>query len=105
MKQSTKIKVLVFLVIALIAFTLAGFLSATTHFDNTNSQKIVSVEDDNFEPHNINKVEIKTPKVQNITYNNTTNTNNTANSSITTTVEDWTGDVMEIANNTLNDII
>ena len=50
-------------------------------------------------------MEIKTPKVQNITYNNTTNTNNTANSSITTTVEDWTGDVMEIANNTLNDII
>lgn len=105
MKQSVKIKVLVFLVIAVIAFTLAGFLSATTHFDNTNSQKMISVENDNFEPHTIEKVEIKIPKVENITYNSTNNTDDTENSSITTTVEEWTGDVVEIANNTLNDII
>ncbi len=104
MKQSTKIKVLVFLVIALMAFTLAGFLSATTHFDNTNSQKMVSVENDNFEPHSIDQVEIKTPKIENTTYNATNNTNNT-NNSITTTVEEWTDDVVEIANTTFNDLL
>ncbi len=97
MDQSTKIKILVFLVIALIGFSLGGLLAAVAPINDSDSAKLVAVEDDNFDAHTIDRVEIITPKIENTTYIDTNNS--------TTTIDNFTDEMMEIANDTWNDLI
>ena len=94
MKQSTKVYLLIFLIIAVLAFVLSSVFANVLVIDNTNSTKITAIENDGFEPHNVNNVQVIIPKVQNIT-----KTNNT------TIIENITNDIIDVANNTWNNLV
>ncbi len=91
MRGSIKANLIVFLIIATIAFAASlAFASLTIHEDN-ESYKLVSLDDDSFEPSYIYKVPTIKPK-------NTTNKTNTTNNTnedvikniteVTTTIDD-----------------
>ncbi len=92
MKQSTKVYLLIFLIIAVMAFVLSSVFASVAVIDNTNTKKLTAIEDDGFEPHDIKNVEVIVPKVQNTTQN-------------TTTLKNITDDIIEVADNTWNEII
>ena len=92
MKQSTKVYLLIFLIIAVMAFVLSSVFASVAVIDNTNTKKLTAIEDDGFEPHDIKNVEVIVPKVQNTTQN-------------TTTLKNITDDIIEVAENTWNEII
>lgn len=76
MKGSIKANLIVFLIIATIAFAVSlAFASLTIHEDN-DSYKLKSIENDSFEPNYIYKVPTIIPK-------NTTNTTNTTDYNLT----------------------
>ena len=74
------------------AFVLSGVFASVVTIDNTNSTKLTAIQDDSFEPHNINNVQVIVPKVENQTNNNTTS------------FENFTNNVIDIANDTWNNI-
>ena len=81
MKGSLKANLIVFLIIAIIAFCISSaFASLTIHEDN-DSYKLLSLNNDSFEPEEINYVPTYIPK------NDTNTTNNTVNN-ITEDIED-----------------
>ena len=81
MKGSLKANLIVFLIIAIIAFCISSaFASLTIHEDN-DSYKLLSLNNDSFEPEEINYVPTHIPK------NDTNTTNNTAKN-ITEDIED-----------------
>ncbi|MBR0370927.1 MAG: hypothetical protein IJH63_09480 [Methanobrevibacter sp.] len=92
MKQSTKVYLLIFIIIAVMAFVLSSVFANVVVIDNTNTKKLTAIEDDGFEPHDIKNVEVIVPKVQNTTQN-------------TTTLKNITDDIIEVADNTWNEII
>ncbi|MBR0059192.1 MAG: hypothetical protein IJP99_07665 [Methanobrevibacter sp.] len=92
MKQSTKVYLLIFLIIAVMAFVLSSVFASVAVIDNTNTKKLTAIEDNGFEPHDIKNVEVIVPKVQNTTQN-------------TTTLKNITDDIIEVADNTWNEII
>ena len=92
MKQSTKVYLLIFLIIAVLAFVLSSVFANVLDIDNSNSTKLTAIKDDGFEPHDIKNVEVIVPKVQNTTQN-------------TTTLKNITDDIIEVADNTWNEII
>jgi type IV secretory pathway TrbL component len=94
MKQSTKVYLIIFLIIAVIAFVLSSAFASVALIDNSNSTKLTAIENDSFEPHEIENVEVIVPKVQNITVSNNT-----------TTFDNWTETVIEVADDTWNNII
>ena len=78
MKDSVKANLIVFLIIALIAFGISSAFASLTIGEDNDSYKIISIKNDSFEPNYINKVPTIIPKVKkNITTNNTTTTNTT----------------------------
>ena len=92
MKQSTQVYLLIFLIIAVMAFIFSSVFASVADIDNTNTTKLTAIEDDGFEPHDIKNVEVIVPKVQNTTQN-------------TTTLKNITDDIIEVADNTWNEII
>ena len=81
MRGSLKANLIVFLIIAFIAFCISSaFASLTIHEDN-DSYKLLSLNNDSFEPEEINYVPTHIPK------NDTNTTNNTVNN-ITEDIED-----------------
>ena len=81
MRGSLKANLIVFLIIAIIAFCISSaFASLTIHEDN-DSYKLLSLNNDSFEPEEINYVPTHIPK------NDTNTTNNTVNN-ITEDIED-----------------
>ena len=73
MRGSVKANLIVFLIIAVIAFCISSaFASFTIHEDN-DSYKLIPIEDDSFEPNDINYVPTVKPK----------NDTNTTNSTVT----------------------
>ena len=92
MKQSTQVYLLIFLIVSVMAFVLSGVFASVVTIDNTNSTKLTAIQDDSFEPHNINNVQVIVPKVENQTNNNTTS------------FENFTNNVIDIANDTWNNI-
>lgn len=84
MKDSIKANLIVFLIIAVIAFTISSAFASLTITKENDSYKLTSIENDSFEPNYIDEVPTIIPKVENNT-NNTNNTNNSTN--ITTTVD------------------
>ena len=62
--------------------------------NGTVNQWSIIIENDGFEPHNVNNVQVIIPKVQNIT-----KTNNT------TIIENITNDIIDVANNTWNNLV
>ena len=87
MRGSVKANLIVFLIIAVIAFCISSaFATLTIHEDN-DSYKLISLEDDSFEPAEIDYVPTYIPK-------NDTNT-----------TSDNTTDIIEYVENTTYDVI
>ena len=79
MKQSTKGYLLIFLIVSVMAFVLSSVFASVVTIDNTNSTKLTAIQDDSFEPHNIQNVQVIVPKVENNTNNNTSSIENFTN--------------------------
>ena len=99
MRGSVKANLIVFFIVAIIAFGISSaFASLTIHEDN-DSYKMIPIENDSFEPEEIYYVPTIIPQ-------NDTNTTNSTNSSgstfsnITTeiedTIENWTNSIEEL---------
>lgn len=78
MKESIKANLIVFLIIATIAFGVSLTFANLTIHDNHDSYKLISIENDSFEPNYIYKVPTIKPKnlttnktIENTTYNTT----------------------------------
>jgi archaellum component FlaG (FlaF/FlaG flagellin family) len=88
MKGSIKANLIVFLIIAVIAFCISSaFATLTIHEDN-ESYKLKSLEDDSFEPTEIDYVPTYIPK-------NDTNTTDDTTKNITEYVENTTTEIIE----------
>ncbi len=75
MKDSVKAKLIVFFIIALLAFGVSSAFASLTISEDNDSYKIIPIKNDSFEPNYINKVPTIIPKVEkNYTNNTTTNT-------------------------------
>lgn len=95
MKDSIKANLIVFLIIATIAFTVSSAFASLTITEDNDSYKLSAIKNDSFEPNNIEEVPTIIPKVENKT--NDTNITNT-------TIEDWNDTWEDNYNNTLNDL-
>ena len=98
MRGSIKANLIVFLIIAIIAFCISSaFATLTIHEDN-DSYKLIPLEDDSFEPTEIEYVPTYIPKNDTNTTNSTNVTNSTTNITdyIETTVDNWTSDMNDI---------
>ena len=93
MKDSIKANLIVFLIIAVVAFTISSAFASLTITPDNDSYKLSSIENDSFEPNYIEEVPTIIPKVENKT-DNSTNITTTIDNNTTTT---W--------NETLNEIL
>ena len=91
MKDSVKAKLIVFFIIALIAFGVSSAFASLTISEDNDSYKLIPIKNDSFEPNYINKVPTIIPKVEKNYTNNTT---------INTTIDD---DLEEIDDTDYND--
>ena len=94
MRGSVKANLIVIFIVAVTAFCISSaFATLTIHEDN-DSYKLIPIENDSFEPEEIDYVETYVPK------NDTNMTNNTIITNITNDIEDtidnWTNSVSEI---------
>lgn len=92
MKETTKVYLITFLILAVMAFVLSSAFASMFVIDNSNSKKLTAIEDDSFEPHDIKDVQVIVPKTQ----NTTRHTNNT------TTIGNLTNNIIEVADDTWN---
>ncbi|WP_407411020.1 hypothetical protein [Methanobrevibacter sp.] len=93
MKDSIKANLIVFLIIATIAFTISSAFASLTITEDNDSYKLSAIENDSFEPNYVEEVPTIIPKVE-----NTTNDTNITN----TTIDDWNDTWQD--NNTLDDL-
>ena len=98
MRGSIKANLIVFFIIAIIAFCISSaFATLTIHEDN-DSYKLISLEDDSFEPTEIYYVPTYIPKNDTNTTNSTnaTSITNVTTTNVTdyieTTVDNWTNE-------------
>ena len=82
MKDSIKANLIVFLIIAVIAFCISSAFASLTIHDDYDSYKLMKLENDSFEPVDINYVPTHIPK------NNTNTTTNSTINNTTDTTED-----------------
>ncbi len=81
MRGSIKANLIVFLIIAVIAFCISSTVASLTIHDDYDSYKLVKLSNDSFEPADIDYVPTIIPK-------NDTNTTNSTADNITDTTED-----------------
>lgn len=79
MKDSIKANLIVFLIIATIAFSVSSAFGSLTITEDNDSYKLSSIQNDSFEPAYIDEVPTIIPKVETNLTNNTTTTNTTYN--------------------------
>ncbi|WP_405307355.1 hypothetical protein [Methanobrevibacter sp.] len=90
MRGSIKANLIVFLIIAVIAFCISSaFATLTIHEDN-DSYKLISLEDDSFEPSEIEYVPTIIPQNDTNTTNMTNNTETNVTDYVETTVDNFT---------------
>lgn len=77
MRESVKANLIIFLIIAVIAFIISSAFASLTIVEDNDSYKLSSIENDSFEPNLIEKVPTIIPKVEKNLTNNTTQTNKT----------------------------
>lgn len=77
MKDSIKANLIIFLIIAVIAFVISSAFASITITEDNDSYKLSSIENDSFEPNYIDEVPTIIPKVETNLTNNTTTTNTT----------------------------
>ena len=93
MKDSIKANLIVFLIIAVIAFTISSAFASLTITKDNDSYKLSSIENDSFEPNYIDEVPTIIPKVET---NYTENTTNATDTNITYDTNDtWNGTLFE----------
>lgn len=94
MKGSVKANLIIFLIIAVIAFCISSaFASLTIHEDN-DSYKMIPLKNDSFEPDSIDYVPTYIPKNDTNTTDDTNSTqNNTIIEDIEDTLDNWTGNI------------
>ncbi|WP_405296119.1 hypothetical protein [Methanobrevibacter sp.] len=85
MKGSVKANLIVFLIIAVIAFCISSTFATLTIHENNDSYKLIPVANDSFEPEDIDYVPTYVPK-------NTTNSTNTTEN---TNIIDDIGDTLD----------
>ena len=74
MNGSKKAKLIVFIIIATLSFTISTTFANLTIHEDATSYKLIPIENDSFEPAYINKVHTIIPKnTTNQTHNHTTN--------------------------------
>ncbi len=95
MKDSIKANLIVFLIIATIAFTISSAFASLTITEENDSYKLSSIENDSFEPNYVEEVPTIIPKVENKTHNDTNITNNTIEDVNNTWIENITIDKWE----------
>lgn len=95
MKDSIKANLIVFLIIATIAFTISSAFASLTITEDNDSYKLNAIENNSFEPNYVEEVPTIIPKVENTT-NNTNITN--------TTIDDWNDTWQDNYTDTLNDL-
>ena len=78
MKDSIKANLIVFLIIAVIAFTISSAFASLTITEDNDSYKLSSIENDSFEPAYIDEVPTIIPKVETNVTDNATNTTTNA---------------------------
>lgn len=86
MRDSVKANLIVFFIIAIVAFSISNAFASLIIQEDNDSYKLIPIENDSFEPNYINKVPTIIPKVE----NNTTDTSNDTDYNIETTVTNWT---------------
>ena len=93
MRGSVKANLIVFLIIAVVAFCISSAFAALTIHEDNDSYKLIPIENDSFEPNEINYVPTVQPKNNtnetNTTIENVTYTNDTDDSSWDTSYDDW----------------
>ena len=77
MKDSIKANLIVFLIIAVVAFTISSAFASLTITEDNDSYKLSSIENDSFEPNYIDEVPTIIPKVEKNYTENTTNETDT----------------------------
>jgi flagellar basal body-associated protein FliL len=94
MKESVKANLIIFLIIAVLAFVISSAFASLTIVEKTDSYKLSSIENDSFEPNYIEEVPTIMPKVETNLTNNTTETNTTVTDDnwtniLNETIEEW----------------
>ena len=97
MRGSIKANLIVFLIIAVIAFCASSAFAALTIHEDNDSYKLMSIEDDSFEPEDIEYVPTYVPKnttnstnsTVNETYSNTTDNIETTIDNLTNSDNEW----------------
>ena len=90
MRGSVKANLIVFLVIAVIAFCISSaFATLTIHEDN-DSYKLISLDNDSFEPEEIKYVPTHIPKNDTNTTNSTSNMTEDTTEDVNDIIENWT---------------
>ena len=103
MKGQTKAKLIVFFIIATIAFIISSVVASIIIIDNPNNDTLPAIEDDNFTAQKVNYVpthiqEEKEPEI----INNTTIENNTNDTNITEIINDTKENLTDLWNNYSN---
>lgn len=91
MKDSIKANLIVFLIIAVIAFTISSAFASLTITKDNDSYKLSSIENDSFEPNYIEEVPTIIPKVENKTDNSTNVTTTLDNNTWNETLNEFLG--------------
>ena len=91
MKDSIKANLIVFLIIATIAFTISSAFASLTITEDNDSYKLSSIENDSFEPNYIEEVPTIIPKVENKTDNSTNVTTTVDNNTWNETLNEFLG--------------
>ena len=87
MKDSTKANLIIFFIIAIIAFCISTSFASMTVKEDADSYKLIPIEDNGFQPNYVEEVLYVEPTPVNVTNNTTTNTTN--NPSYNTTNSSW----------------
>jgi hypothetical protein len=104
MRGSIKANLIVFLIIAVIAFCISSaFATLTIHEDN-ESYKLKSLEDDSFEPEEIEYVPTYIPK-NDTNKTNSTNITDNITDDIEDTLDNWTESIEEWKDDTFEEDI
>ena len=103
MKGQTKAKLIVFFIIATIAFIISSVVASIIIIDNPNNDTLPAIEDDNFTAQKVNYVpthiqEEEEPEI----INNTTIENNTNDTNITEIINDTKENLTDLWNNYSN---
>ena len=103
MKGQTKAKLIVFFIIATIAFIISSVVASIIIIDNPNDDTLPAIEDDNFTAQKVNYVPTHIPeKEEPEIINNTTIENNTNDTNITEIINDTKENLTDLWNNYSN---